>query len=148
MKRIWPVHGETFEQNFNLLSADLDELNKRFESFQNVKLLASHPAYNYLSKRYGWDIINFDFDPSESLDENQIKSLKLALKKNASKVMLWEQMPLDAVKKNLKEKFSIDSIHFSPCESVAASDLAKGLDYLKTMNLNLDKLESVYQKNE
>ena len=82
------------------------------------------------------------------MDENQIKSLKLALKKNASKVMLWEQMPLDAVKKNLKEKFSINSIHFSPCESVAASDLAKGLDYLKTMNLNLDKLESVYQKNE
>ena len=62
--------------------------------------------------------------------------------------MLWEQMPLDAVKKNLKEKFSINSIHFSPCENVAASDLEKGLDYLKTMNLNLDKLESVYQKHE
>tara|TARA_Y100000994_G_C15691641_1_gene441759 strand:+ start:723 stop:1646 length:924 start_codon:yes stop_codon:yes gene_type:complete len=148
MKRIWPLHGEAFEQNFNLLSADLDELNNRFESFQNVKLLASHPAYNYLSKRYGWDIINFDFDPAEPLDENQIKSLELALKKSARSIMLWEQMPLDAVKKNLKEKFSINNIHFSPCESIAASDLAKGLDYLKMMNINLDKLESVYQKNE
>ena len=148
MKHIWPVHGGAFEQNFNLLSADLDELNNRFESFQNVKLLASHPAYNYLSKRYGWDIINFDFDPAEPLDENQIKSLALALKKSARSIMLWEQMPLDAVKKNLKEKFSTNSIHFSPCESIAASDLAKGLDYLKMMNINLDKLESVYQKNE
>ena len=148
MKRIWPVHGEAFEQNFNSLSADLDELNKRFESFQNVKLLASHPAYNYLSKRYGWDIINFDFDPSESLDENQIKALQAALEKKDRNIMLWEEMPIDSIRDNLDNQFAIKSIEFSPCESMTASDLADGKDYLKVMLMNLDALEKLSQKSD
>ena len=148
MKKTWPIHSQTFEKNYKTLSADLDILNQRFEAFKNMKLLASHPAYNYISKRYGWDIINFDFDPSEPLNETQIKALEAALEKKDRNIMLWEEMPIDSIRDNLDNQFAIKSIEFSPCESMTAADLADGKDYLKVMLMNLDALEKLSQKSD
>lgn len=148
MKKVWPIHSQTFEKNYKALSADLDILNQRFEAFKNMKLLASHPAYNYISKRYGWDIINFDFDPSEPLNETQIKALQAALDKKDRNIMLWEEMPIDSIRDNLDNQFAINSIEFSPCESMTAADLADGKDYLKVMLMNLDALEKLSQKSD
>ena len=113
-----------------------------------MKLLASHPAYNYISKRYGWGIINFDFDPSEPLNETQIKALQAALEKKDRNIMLWEEMPVDSIRDNLDNQFAIKSIEFSPCESMTAADLADGKDYLKVMLMNLDALEKLSQKSD
>lgn len=148
MKKVWPIHSQTFEKNYKALSADLDILNQRFKAFKNMKLLASHPAYNYISKRYGWDIINFDFDPSEPLNETQIKALQAALDKKDRNIMLWEEMPIDSIRDNLDNQFAINSIEFSPCESMTAADLADGKDYLKVMLMNLDALEKLSQKSD
>ncbi len=75
MKEAWPQHAEAFEANLRSVHEDLDmlrvsmaDLSPRVAGF---RLLASHPAYNYLARDLGWAFINLDLDP-ESEDTQAI----------------------------------------------------------------------------
>ncbi|MBV62925.1 MAG: hypothetical protein CMP45_00170 [Rickettsiales bacterium] len=148
MMEIWPEHSQIFQRNFDALIEDLEALNIRFRSLGKIKLYASHPAYNYISRRYDWKITNFDFDPSEPLNESQIQSVGVALKKDSVKVMLWEESPIDTTSEILEKEFGLRSIEFSPCENLSSEELSNGIDYLKVMSQNLEHLEGAYNKNQ
>ena len=147
MMNVWPEHRQIFQQNFNTLINELEDLNGRFEALGKITLYASHPAYNYLARRYGWKITNFDFDPSEPLNESQIKSVQVALKKDPVKIMLWEERPIDSSAEILEKNFGLKSIEFSPCENISSEELSNGFDYLNAMSENLKNLEIEYNKS-
>ena len=52
-----PQNKEVFDQNFQQLAIELDELNSKFEStIQNAKhknILVTHSAFSYWEQRYG-----------------------------------------------------------------------------------------------
>ena len=144
---VWPEHRQIFQQNFNTLINELEDLNGRFEALGKITLYASHPAYNYIARRYGWKITNFDFDPSEPLNESQIKSVQVALKKYPVKIMLWEERPIDSSAEILEKKFGLKSIEFSPCENISSEEHSNGFDYLNAMSENLKNLEIEYNKS-
>ena len=135
-----PNHKKTIEANFNGLIDDLDALHQQFQtltkSYGGQTLFASHPAYNYIAKRYGWKIKNFDVSPEEPLSEEAIAQIQAAVDADQVKVMLWESGPIDETVKLMKEQFGLETVVFQPAEMVDGDE-----DYLAIMKANLLSVE-------
>jgi zinc transport system substrate-binding protein len=120
LNKKYPDKKERFDANFASLKSDLQELDTGFKEISNkTPLLASHPAYNYIARRYGWNIKNLDLDPDDP---------PARLNDNFSKIILWESTPT-------KEIPSFLNSTFSPCEHAPPSG-----DYLSIMKTNLDTM--------
>lgn len=146
VKRI-PGGAATFNAGYEALAKDLDALNDRLLAvstrLSGTPLVCSHPAYNYLAARYRWSIRNVDFDPGEMPDDHGWAQLKDVLIGHPAKHMLWERAPSAAIAERLKSELGIESVEFSPCETMSEEDLKKGDDYLKVMNRNVERMEHV-----
>lgn len=75
MTTAWPGYAEDFDANLASLVEDLEMLRVSLNDLTPLlgehRLLASHPAYNYLARDLGWDVHNLDLDP-ESEDVQAI----------------------------------------------------------------------------
>lgn len=75
MTTAWPQHAEAFDTNLASLVEELEMLRVSLNDLTPLvgehRLLASHPAYNYLARDLGWDVHNLDLDP-ESEDVQAI----------------------------------------------------------------------------
>src|SRR5690606_30648640 len=108
-----------------------------------AQLLAFHPAYNYLARRYGWDITNFDLDPEAPIDDHAWTGIAAAAAPQARvRILLWDSEPLPEMRVRLGGELSITSILFSPCELLDPARIAAGEDYLAVMNDNVGRLEA------
>lgn len=148
MSKRFPEDAAEFEKNLKTLLADLDTLDARFKALTpklgGVTLLASHPAYNYLAKRYGLTIVNFDFDPESEISPEKLEEIAKQLPSitpGSARIMLWESQPLAQATAALEQALQIQSLVFSPAESLDADAAKQGLDYLAIMNANLVRLE-------
>jgi len=143
MSRAFPDHADAFAVNARDLMNDLDALDARFrtvsDGLDGVRLLASHPAYDYVARRYGWEIRNFDLDPVSPLETDEAVELAEVvgeIENDARIVMLWESEPLPAIRGGLEDVHGIASVRFSPAETKPG----EGADYLDVMHANLDRL--------
>jgi len=103
-------------------------------------MMASHPAYNYVAKRYGWDVENVALDPDAPVDDASLEAIGAHVDEQARvRVMLWESEPCEAAASALSD-FGIVSVTFSPCELLGAAERDAGEDYMTIMNTNLDRL--------
>ena len=125
----WPEHASVFETNFKSLVADLDSLDAALKAIDpDQPMLASHPAYNYLVRRYGWKVTNLDLVPSNMPRRGAIKPDEPA------KIILWESEPIPKAIELLEKKHGLKSVVFSPAEQRGE------LDYLETMRANIKRL--------
>lgn len=142
MAKSWPDHAGSFETNQQELERALRELHSRYENevtpkLDGVKLLASHPAYNYLAERYGWDIHNLDLDPDDGLTEDAIDEINEAIGDHDGKVvLLWESEP------NLESEteHAFYNVLFTPAELPVTGTAEADPDYMGIMHANIDRL--------
>ena len=75
----FPEHETRVRAMIGPLTFALRDLDSRLTaltpSLEGVQLMASHPAYNYLASRYGWDITNLDLDPEAPLDARSLHEI-------------------------------------------------------------------------
>ncbi len=144
--RSFPRHAATLRQNALGLYADLEALDRRFqeasEVIREVQLLASHPAYNYLARRYQWQITNFDLDPELPISDEQIASLKAALPDSGRALLLWEGDPLAESPARIEREIGVRSLVFSPAELLGEAERRAGQDWLSIQIANLERLLS------
>jgi len=145
VKRL-PEHENELDSNFQALADELDGLNQRLEAMtpnvMRARVLCSHPAYNYLARRYGWTIKNVALDPAAILTDDQLKMLEgVTSIDDEVRVMLWESEPADETVSLLRDGFEIRSVVFSPAESLDAEAEANGEDYMTIMNANVARLQ-------
>lgn len=131
----WPQHADAFDANAAQLLADLADLDRRLRATPPPPLLASHPAYNYLAKRYGWDIDNLDLDPEQMPTDGQVADIRARLAERPVKLLLWEGEPLPEIAARLESELGLESVLFSPCETTPESG-----DFLSAMEANIDRL--------
>lgn len=97
-----PAGAEAYGAGLAGLKADLEALDSEYkaglEGLKGRPLAASHPAFNYLARRYELAIHSFDFDPEEPPDHEALHGLKHWAEGQASPVLLWESQPTDPVK--------------------------------------------------
>jgi zinc transport system substrate-binding protein len=146
LSRKWPEYEKAFRNGFASLSADLDTLNARLlgmsDAARKAHLIASHPAYGYIAKRYGWKIATIDLPPDSDPAPEAIAALHSAVANlgPGPVVLFFESSPKDSVLNALKAEPRITYVVFEPAETLAAAEQKSGTDYLTVMNRNLDSL--------
>ncbi len=145
----FPEHAETFRTNAESLMSDLAALDTRWRKLaprlREVTLLASHPAYNYLARRYGFEITSLDLDPESQLDADARTEIAIVLSKASTDrrvILLWEGNPFPETAQQLANDHGVVSVWVSPAESLSAEAETSGEDYLTITHANLERLES------
>ena len=66
LERLLPEQADSLRGNYAKLATDLDALDRSLaelsEELAGQPILASHSAYNYLAKRYEWNVTNLNLD--------------------------------------------------------------------------------------
>jgi len=95
LKRLLPESAASLDSRFDALAKDLDALDELFRALptEGRILVATHPAWNYPARRYGWKLVN---DPDAAGD-----------------VRLWEGDPGAEGPREVR---------FSPCEQDDGED--------------------------
>lgn len=146
MGATWPEHKAAFDANYQSLLEDLDLLHASLlnlsSKIQDVTLLASHPAYNYLARAFGWHVHNLDLDPEYEDAQAVVKTVHDALHEEGGLasddkpiVLLWEGQPTDAIVQALANELGVVSVLFSPAETRPDHG-----DYMDVMRTNADRL--------
>lgn len=145
LRRILPERTAAIDEALTELDADLAALDISLraarEGYDDHAILASHPAYNYVARRYGLKIVNLDLDPEAMPDDETFEGIAEAARTTDARHILWESEPLPAIVKRLRDELGVESILFSPCELMDPADLEAGEDYLSVMRANVNRLK-------
>jgi zinc transport system substrate-binding protein len=135
-----PEKAKHFEEGLNRLVADLEALDRdldtAFKPLASKPLLASHPVYQYLARRYGLRLKSVTWEPNELPDAAEWRALQVLLKKHAAQVMLWEGTPRTETASRLKA-LGIRTVVFDPAANVPRSG-----DFLGVMRGNLTSVRT------
>ena len=130
-----PEQIELFALNFDKLKTDLLELDKGMlaigQKFGGQPLVASHPVYQYLARRYQLNLREVQWEPENVPTDAQMEDLKKILATHAAKWMIWEGEPAKESVEKLKG-IGLESVVFDPCGNVPE----KG-NWLEVMKANL-----------
>ena len=138
-----PAAKQLFETNLEGLKSDLQALDERLARITTKAagrpILASHPVYQYLARRYGLNLESVMWEPDEVPDKTQWAKLAQRVKKHPAKWMLWEAKPASEIVERLRS-LGVESIVFDPCGNHPGAG-----DFLSVMLKNTANLEEVYQ---
>jgi len=118
LARLRPEHASAFAAGADALEADLRtldrELREAFAGLAARPLLASHPVYQYLARRYELDLRALLWEPDVAPGEGDWQELDELLAKRPTSLMLWEAEPTVATREQL-ERRGVGVIVFDPC---------------------------------
>lgn len=144
LSRKRPALRDLFQSNYAALEKDLAETDRAIKQIvaknPELPLLASHPVYDYLARRYGLNIKSVHWEPDQVPSRNQWGELRAILNNHPAQWMIWEGEPLPATVKTLKSK-GIQSVVFNP----SANAPEQG-DFLSVMQQNVENLRAVFSK--
>jgi zinc transport system substrate-binding protein len=139
-----PALRDLFQSNYAALEKDLAKLDQEIKQIvannPELPLLASHPVFDYLTRRYGLNIKSVHWEPDQVPSRNQWGELQVVLKGHPAQWMIWEGEPLLATVKMLKSK-RIQSVVFNPSANVPEQG-----DFLSVMQQNVENLRAVFSK--
>jgi zinc transport system substrate-binding protein len=139
--RLLPGAQAEFQTNAQSLFAELDDLDRQMMSASQEigqqPILASHPVYHYLARRYRLQIESVLWEPETIPDEAAIRDLRALLTKHPAKWMIWEASPAGESIAKLKD-LGIGSVVFDPC----ANRPEQG-DWLSVMRQNVANLKTI-----
>jgi len=128
-----------FARHADALVADLEQLDRdlaaAFAAIEGEPLLASHPVYSYLARRYRLDLRSLTWEPNVDPGEADWQALDASLAKQPARWMLWEAEPLEATRREVEAR-GVAVLVFT----VASNRPARG-DFLSAMRANLETLD-------
>lgn len=138
-----PAAKQQFESNLESLKSDLLALDERLAQVTTKAadrpILASHPVYQYLARRYGLNLESVMWEPDEVPSETRWAELAQLLKEYPAKWMLWEAEPASESVERLRS-LGVESIVFDP-----SGNRPEAGDFLSVMLKNVTSLEDVYR---
>ncbi|MCB9742589.1 MAG: zinc ABC transporter substrate-binding protein [Alphaproteobacteria bacterium] len=113
----WPEYKERFDANQATLEPALVALDAELEQAlapaHGLSMAASHPAFNYLARRYGLDLRSFDLDP-QAPDPAGAEAVAAWAAAQERPVLWWESPPSEAVTAALPQ--GIEHLFVDPLE--------------------------------
>ena len=136
-----PELAGDFQQRFSMLESDLLALDSEMQSIgqraRGILLLASHPVYQYLQRRYELNLRSLMWEPDVVPGRSSRQELQVLLREHPAQWMLWEAEPVSETQLRLTSS-GISTVVFSPCANVPDDG-----DFLTVMRKNLDALSSI-----
>jgi len=140
--RTRPDEKERIDRNLQPLRGDLLKLDERIAEVTRTvtvrPLLASHPVYQYLARRYGLNLRSVMWEPDEVPSESQWKELEGILRDHPANWMIWEDEPAKETIERLRS-LGVQSIVVNPCGNRPSSG-----DFLTLMAENARNLERIF----
>lgn len=137
-----PSFQDYFESNFFVFKQELlaldDELKTITAAHPDLPLIASHPVYQYLARRYHIKLDAVLWEPDQFPAANEWQILEQKLIHHPAQWMIWEGKPLPEAASRL-ESIGVNSLVFDPC----ANHQEAG-DFLTIMKQNIDNLRKAY----
>ena len=141
-----PAGSEQFDSNFRQLEAELLALDATLETLAATDpqkpLLASHPVYQYLARRYALNLESLLWEPDIAPLDDDWKTLQRLLEQHPAGWMIWENTPLDSTLTRL-EALGVRSLVFSPCSQPPHEG-----DFMSRMRSNVENLRTAFQSSE
>ena len=136
-----PQHAGDFARKLAALAADLQRLDDQFRATAATigaqAMLASHPVYQYFSRRYELNVRSVLWEPDEVPNAVQRSELESLLAQHPARWMIWEASPAAATLAYLKT-LNVKAIVINP-----AGNRPTGGDFLGVMQQNLANLTRV-----
>lgn len=138
MTKLRPAHAGVFAENVRRLQRDLMKLDARLleitASKPDLPLLASHPVYQYLARRYGLNLRAVTWEPDSYPDASSWQAFESLQEAHPAHWMLWEDEPLDGTRESLL-KSGVNIVVFKP----GMNRPAQG-DFMTVMQANIEAL--------
>lgn len=142
LAEVLPDEKGALDENLAGLEKDLGELDQQLESIvgdeNQIPLVASHPVYQYLARRYDLNLKSLHWEPEEFPDEKAWQEFEKLLADHPARWLVWEGEPLEKTTARLRE-LGLESVVFDPCGNRPDSG-----DYLSVMRENLSGLKRVF----
>ena len=142
LSRRRPELRETFQRQYAALAQDLmalDQAIKALVATQQQRLIASHPVYDYLARRYSLSIKSVHWEPGVMPDAEQWVALQALRQTHPARWMIWERQPIAIIAAKLKT-MGIESLVFDPCANAPAQG-----NFLSVMRQNVENLKLAFQ---
>jgi zinc transport system substrate-binding protein len=138
-----PAAKDSIVRNTEALKDELEALDERLSALSRRlvqhPLVASHPVYHYLARRYGMNLKSVLWEPDMALDDKALGDLKGILAGHRARWMIWEGEPAkDSVEK--LAALGLQSVVFDPCGNVPDSG-----DFMTVMKANVEAMEKAFQ---
>lgn len=142
-----PAGTEVYEKNYTTVIAELDQLDKEFQSVvenaQRKEMIVSHAAYGYLVNRYGLKQISISgLSPSDEPTQKELQEIITFAKEHNVKYILFETLISGKIAEMVRKEIGAEALVFNPLEGLTEEEIAKGKDYFSVMRENLQSLKT------
>ncbi|MDX8354296.1 metal ABC transporter substrate-binding protein [Cognatiyoonia sp. IB215182] len=83
--------------NFAELRSDLEQLDADAQAAlaraQDVPMIATHPRYHYLARRYDLSIASLEWEPGVMPTDTELGELEMLVAETGARVLIWEAAP-------------------------------------------------------
>ena len=142
LSRLMPEQGDAFARNFLALERDLLDLDARLNAIVARDLarplIASHPVYQYLARRYSLNLKSVTWEPDALPPESEWRALAKLREGHPATWMLWKGDPAPEISERLQQ-LGVQSAVFDPCGNWPAAG-----DFLSVMSDNVANMKRVF----
>ncbi len=143
-----PANAAMYETNYTSLAGKLEGLDMDYKAalagYADEVMSTSHPAFNYLGRRYGLHLINFGFEPDEEPAAADFQRLRDTIEDEGLTVMLWESHPTEPIAAQFTE-LGLSIIFLDPLEQPPENGT---YDYLAQAQANVTTLKGLFPGDE
>lgn len=141
--RLRPEHEKEFAKNTESLQQELITLENELVAIiaknPNKALLASHPVYQYLARRYELNLKSYMWEPDVYPKPGEWQSFSVELQASPAKWMLWEAQPIVTISQQLAS-MGVSVVVYEPCMNKPGQG-----DFMSVMKQNIKNLAVAFE---
>jgi len=146
LTELHPNGKEIFEENFETLKIQLNELDQSFSEVINnankKEILVSHAAYGYWESRYGIEQISvLGLSPTQEPSQKELQTIIETAKEHEIKYIIFETNVSSNVTDIVQSEIGAEALTLHNLESLSDEDIKNKEDYFSIMKKNLETLE-------
>ncbi|MDY0407940.1 metal ABC transporter solute-binding protein, Zn/Mn family [Virgibacillus soli] len=145
-----PKEKETFEDNYQELKSNLENLDLAFQNLvktkKNPEILVSHAAYGYWENDYGIEQIPIaGLSSSEEPSQKDLVTIIKQAQEKDIKYIIFEQNITPKVAEIIQKEIAAEPLYLHNLEVLTDADIANNEDYFSLMYRNIEVLDKALQ---
>ncbi|WP_045523823.1 metal ABC transporter solute-binding protein, Zn/Mn family [Neobacillus niacini] len=142
-----PQNKETFDQNYQQLADELDQLNSEFEStIQNAKhknILVTHAAFSYWEQRYGIEQISISgLSTTNEPTQRELEEIISLADKEGLQYILFEQNVQSKLAEIVQKEIGARALPVHNLGTLTKENIEDKETYFTLMEQNLESLKT------